>query len=334
MMLNNVSIWDGGCLRTLLFLAVALQFSEMTWAESKLIGPSSNIKLGEVLEDKKFEEDTRIDDPEMRAKAGSLSRYSLQFVLDFYGPPVNDLDNPLKPNPDNRPGDPRTVLMGTAGFRYRVTPNVGINLSTGLAFFEPVQATKGEEQTRPRPGFDNYGVNDPSLSVDRTYILLRSQMRSNIRATLTTNQSYLDRGQTGMVSFFHEAKHQVGTSRYVLSIHLIGQYLFYDRGYRGGSAENKYGDGNVYDYNLILAPGLEYKITPSLNGVLALAYSYQNLRRVDSWWKWSHQMSVLQTGVGWAITRDIYLRPHLDIFTEAPAINTASLNLNTIFSIF
>src|SRR4051812_46700683 len=49
--------------------------------------------------------DHRITDLELRAQAGSVNRYSLKFNFGYSGPPIDNLSDPNKPNPDNRPGD-------------------------------------------------------------------------------------------------------------------------------------------------------------------------------------------------------------------------------------
>jgi hypothetical protein len=319
----------GKVLITLMRIASALLIANECWADS-----SENKEISYILRDRKFEEDTRIDDPELRAKAGSLNRYSLQFLMDYLGPAINDLGNPMKPNPDNRPGDPRTVLMGIAGVRYRLTSDVAMNFSTGVAFYEPYQAVSGKQQERPRPGNQNYGVNDPAVAVDKTYILWDTQMRSSLRASFTTNQAFLDRGEVSTASIFHEMKHKLGISRYTAGANLIGQYLFFSRPYERQTATNKFGDGMVYNYNLIMVPNLAYRVSDPLSVIGALAYSFQNLRLQQNWYDLNHEMATLQLGVGWSVTREIYLHPHMSVFIESPGFNTTSFNLNAVVSVF
>src|SRR5262245_10017142 len=86
---------------------------------------------------KTFEEDKRITDNELKAQAGSLSKYSMKFDLSYQGPPVNDLSDANMPNPDNRPRPNRTSLSGYTGMRYRMNSNTAMNMSTGMKWYAP-----------------------------------------------------------------------------------------------------------------------------------------------------------------------------------------------------
>src|SRR5690349_1930474 len=70
-------------------------------------------KLIKAVGQKKFDEDTRINDLQLRAEAGSLSRYSGSFSFSYAGPSVTDMTDTNIPNPDGRNGDFRTNLGGT-----------------------------------------------------------------------------------------------------------------------------------------------------------------------------------------------------------------------------
>lgn len=63
---------------------------------------TTGMKIEDALKNKTFQEDKRITDIELKAAAGSLSRYSMKFDLSYSGPPVNDLSDPEMPNPDGR----------------------------------------------------------------------------------------------------------------------------------------------------------------------------------------------------------------------------------------
>lgn len=258
-----------------------------------------------------------------------MSRFSLQFNLGYSGSPVNQLNDPHRPNPDNRPGDQRTLLSGNASLRYRVNSNTAMNFGTGVAFYEPYQAVTGGEQDRPQ-GKNNYGINDPTVSVDRTYKAADTQMRTSVKASATTTEDYVNRGQWGMLGISQYFKFTPGTSRATLGTQIALDFFGYGRDYRGG----KGGDGTVSKYYLNFIPSFEYKITDVLNFNTSLGYPYQNLRSDNSWWRWNHPLTTWRLGVGWAITRDVYVNPYVNFFAEAPAFNTASLNFNTSIAIF
>lgn len=293
----------------------------------------SRTKLKDVLGDKKFEENKAINDLELRAQAGSLSRYSLQFSLGYSGPAVNELADPNVPNPDNRPGDHRTSLGGSMGLRYRTTSSTAINLSTGVRLFTPVQAVKGEEVDR-KAGTHNYDINNPGISFDGTYAVGPTQMRSSVRASATTEDYYKGVGQWAAAGYTQAVKYTPLMGRVILGAQLALDYFAYDRDYRTANAKGKGGDGNVSRYFINFIPSFEYKLTDALNFNTSLGYPYQNLRANSNSYNWSHQLSTWRVGFGWAITHDIYINPYVNFFAESPAFNTASASFNTVFSIF
>lgn len=291
--------------------------------------------LKDILRDRKYEEEKKLTDLELRAYAGSRSRYSLQFNLGYAGPPVNELADANKPNPDNRPGDPRTNLSGNASMRYRINGNTGINFGTGVIFYTPVQAVKGEQvDVDRRKSPKNYGVNDPIVSVDRSYIIDKTQLRSALRASYTTTDNYVQRGQVGMTGFSQYVKYTPGTTRFIFGAQLALDYFAYDRAYKPYVSKKDTGDGTVSKYYINFIPSVEYKITDTLNFNTSAGYPYQNLRSDPAWWRWNHPLTTWRVGVGWAITHDIYINPYVNFFMESPAFNSASASVNTTFSIF
>lgn len=292
----------------------------------------NTMEVQKAVKKRAFEEDKRITDLELKAQAGSLSRVSAKFNLGYSGPPVNQLSDPNKPNPDNRPGDNRTSLSGSMGVRVRLDSDSAVNLSTGVRWYTPYQAVKGEEVERPK-GSKNYDISDPGASYDMTYALGASQMRSSFGFNKTTSDFYVGRGQWGNIGLGQSVKYTPGRGRLILGMQVSSDYYIYDREYRPSVGKVK-GDGNVSKYYINFIPSVEYKLTDNLNFNTSLGYPYQNLRADGSWWRWSHPLTTWRVGVGWAIRRDIYINPYVNFFAEKPAFNTASLSFNTVFSIF
>jgi len=296
---------------------------------------STGLKLKNAIGLKKFEEDKRITDLELKAQGGSLSRYSLKFSLNYDGPAVNELDDADRPNPDNRSGDYRTNLSGNMGLRYRINKATALSFGTGMRWFTPYQAAIGQEVERPR-GAKNYDISDPGVGIDRLYLLSGVQARSSLSYSMVTNDYYEQRGQIATINYGQSLKWVVAQSRVTLGAQISANYFAFARDYQPkvGNGKAIPGDGKVSKYMFTLIPSLEYKILDNLNFNTSMGYPYNNLRSEPSWWNWTHQLSTVRVGMGWAIRRDIYFNPFVNFFAESPAINTASLNFNTVFSIF
>lgn len=280
----------------------------------------------EKLKNKTFEDNKRISDLELKAQAGSLSRYSLKFDLVYSGPPVDNLSDPERPNPDNRPGDHRTSLAGFTGLRYRLSSESALSASTGFTWFAPYQATTGEEVAK-RPGAKDFEMSNARLAFDKTYSIYDLQMRSSLKGSWITQDFYTNAGQYGAVGATQAVKAVIGQTRLTLGASLDFDYYLYEREY-----EKR--DRNVSNYYLSMIPSMEYKILDNLNFRTSLAYSFTNFRASKTNWLWNQQRPTQRLGLGWGITRDIYFNPYLNFFPDSPAIETTSASFTTVFSIF
>jgi hypothetical protein len=288
---------------------------------------SSTIEQRNILGAKKFPEDKRITDLELKAQAGSLSRYSLKFDLSYAGPPIDNLSDPEMPNPDNRPRANRTSLAGYMGGRYRVNSNEAWNFSTGLKWFTPYQTMAGEHVDKGR-GDKDYEIANPQVAYDRTYPMGATQGRTSFKGSYTTADYYVDRGQRANIGVTQALKYTVLQSRWILGGSLDFDYYYFEREY------NPRTDGRLSNYNINLIPSLEYKVRDSLNLRTSVAYTFTNMRMRGSWYKWDELMVNQRLGVGWALTRDVYFNPYITFFPGYPAIRTTSLSFSTVFSIF
>lgn len=300
-----------------LLFALLLQYA-FAAEESRLSAP--------LLNQKKFEEDRRITDIELKAEAGSLSRYSLKADLNYSGPPVNDLGDAEMPNPDNRARNNKTSLSGYAGLRVRLTPRDGINLSTGLRWFAPYQSLAGEKVDL-RPGEKTFDTASPQLSYDHTTRAGRLQYRTAAKTSVTTDAFYKNRGQIGQLGAEEFLKYNLGDSRWVAGLLVDASVFLFDRPYREG-------DGRVSNYFLSFIPSLEYKVSDRFNLKTSMAHSFANARLFGNWSTWERQQLTQRLGFGWAITRDVYVNPFLNYYVEHPALDTTALSMSTVFSIF
>lgn len=281
--------------------------------------------IGEAIKNKKFEEDRRISDLEMKAQAGSLSRYSLKFDLSFAGPPIDNLSDPEMPNPDNRPRNNRTSLGGFMGLRYRVDSNQAVNVSTGMKWLSPYQQAIGD--LNKRPGEKEYEIANPQVSYDRTYAVGATQLRSSVSASKVTADYYSQRGQTSSAGISQGVKWVIWQSRWTLGGTASYDAFFFDRGYVSK-------DGRLSRQYINLIPSIEYRILNNLNFRASVAYGFSNMRMTPSWWDYASLAGSARAGVGWGITRDVYFNPYVSFFSEKPAIHTSSLSFSTVFSIF
>lgn len=317
----------------LVFLSLILG-SSCVWAQNSAVSapaPSSDSSAPtqslsgstsdfvDKIKQKKFEEDERINDLQIRADAGSLSRYSMKLVMGYAGPEITNLASPNIPNPDNRSNDMRSNVSSIIGVKYRLTPNDGIYFSGGLKAY--IRAQSG----------DNQDLTNPSLSYDHTYLFSRAvQAHTTVMGTMVTNSYYRPQGETFGATVSQMVKWNIGLTRWVLGGNVEASNYFYNRGYDPKSDGKKLAD---YAFNII--PSLEYKLTSSLNLNTSYSKSIAHYRKTtdaatfDGSPLWNGRV-----GVGWAVKHDIYLNPYITFYPEAMSWQYASLGLSSVINVF
>ena len=294
---------------------------------------SSELKIEEAVRPKKFDEDKRITDNELKAQAGSLSRYSLKFDLVYSGPPVDNLSDPSMPNPDGRARPNRTVLSGYPAIRYRFNPSSALNMSTGVRWYAPYQNVTGEDTAKPQ-GEKDYAMANPQISYDRTYPFYATQMRSSFKGSYITEDYYQLRGEWAGLGYTQGVKYTPGKGRVILGLSLDLDYYLFNRDYQEKWPGQRTGDGKVSNYYLSYIPSFEYKIMDKLNFKTSVGWSFSNQRSRGNFRDWQEVEPTGRAGLGWSITREIYFYPYLSFYTKHPAISTTNLAFSTVFSIF
>lgn len=304
---------------------------------------SSASKIKELLFDKKFNEDKKITDLELRARSGSFSRYSMQFDLGYDGPGLSTPGKELRPNPDNRPGDFRTKMTGSIGFRYRISSEDAVSFATGLTWFNPIQVASGnapdkneiaKEMNVKDPGsLKEFDMNNPSASYDYTYSMNDWQMRNSLRGVYTTNKAFTDAGQVGSVRLGQVAKYFFGDRKlWVFGSDISMEHWMYSRGF---DEKNK-ADRRVSNYQVQWIPGLEYRLTEKFNIQTSSALVYANQRAIGNLTTWERMGVTYRIGFGWAVTKEVLFKPYVhfpSIVDEGFRSESASLGLSTVFSI-
>lgn len=318
--------------------AVSSTASEVT-TESKV----SRSKVKEIFYDKKFEEDKKITDLEIRARAGSLSRYSMQFDLGYDGSGLDSPGKETRPNPDNRPGDFRTKLVGSIGFRYRMSSEEGLFFGTGLSWFNPLQVVSGHKPDREElakqmnvkdpSSLKDYDINNPNVSYDSTYTVSDWQMRNSLRGLVTTNKAFTDAGQIGSFRIGNVAKYFFGERKlWVFGSDLSLENWMYSRSFD----ENNRADRRVSNYQVQWIPGLEYRLTEKFNIQTSSALVYANQRAVGNYSTWERMGVTYRVGFGWALRKEILFKPYVhfpSVVDEGFKTESASLGFSTVFSI-
>lgn len=274
--------------------------------------PQSSATTGGVL--KKFSENTEITDEKLKADAGSLTQFSLRANLAYYGPSPSNLGELNQPNPDGVVSATATAISGTMGGRYRLNSSTSFSLYVGVSdlyAFHPNQTLD---------------ANSPTLSFDKTFKLGGIQVLSSPGVQLVTQQVYKRAGEQAGLSYNLSGVYRIGRSGVsVGSENSIG-YYFFGRDYAVS-------DGKVRRMNISLAPFAKYNFTDRFNVNTYVGLTYYNLRRDGSIATLNNRLVTEKLGVGYAITRDVYVSPYIQFYPSDITVGETTMNISTSFSV-
>lgn len=291
--------------------------STTTSTTSDVATQQSTTTVGDVLKNKKFEEDKEITDSKLKADSGSLSRYSLKFSLSYFGPPVGDLSNEMQPNPDGSVGTYETALGGSIGFRYRFDAKSALSLGTGVNAVTPIQGVK------------RYDVKNPFLSYDRNARLGNVQMRNSFGVTTVTNPAYRDIGEYAGLNYDNSLVYNIGASGFAVGLDSSLSYYLFERGIKPKSRK----EAAAGRYSLGFYPQVKYNFTDKFNAYTSLAINFNNPRGTeDHTVLWNRTLSQ-RLGFGYAFSRDIYFAPYFNFYPKSFTADSTTVNLSTTFSI-
>lgn len=282
--------------------------------ESSPASGETKAVIGEVLTNKKFQDDYTLTDAKLRADDGSLSRYSLRTNLSYYGPTLNDLEAKDQPNPDGSVGSYATALGGSLGLRIRLNPTQTISMGTGLKAIYPFH------------GMERFDMNDPYMSWDIASRFWGVQMRNSPGFSIVTVPNYTKVGEFATFDYKNSLVYDLGKSGAAIGFDTSFGYFFYNRGY-----ERR--DGKAARNNLSFSPNVKYNISDKLNVNTSVSMSFWNPRESASPWIMWNRSVTQSLGLGYSFRRDIYLSPYLRMYPSRLAADTTTFNLSAILSV-
>lgn len=270
---------------------------------------------------KKFDEDGKVTDSELRSRLGSRSRLSMKFELEYDGPPVGDLSAADQPNPDGTVAPTATGVSGSIGTRYRLSPESALSLNVGVT---DQYLFHGSQQT--------LDVNDPFFFYERSFRAAGIQMVGMFGGSYVTSNVFKSKGEVGgLDERLYSSYHFAGVPLSISNTTKL-QYYFFDRAFIYGPVK-KGGDGKVRELGLVEAPGLKYHFSDRLNVNTSWHFNFFHSRGIPDPTGINSRLMFERVGAGYAITRDIYVDPYIQFFPTEFSWRTATMNVTTVFSL-
>ena len=279
---------------------------------------------------KKFEENHKITDAELKSREGSLSRFSLKANFSYFGPTFEDTTITNQPNPDGTLTASAVGPSGSVGARYRFDPTTSVTMNAGLT--DQYLFT-----TKPA----NLDINNPYVTCDKSFKVGAIQMVASPGMTYITSNVYRDVGEAAGLDARLYSSYNIGNSPISLGAATTASYYFFNRDYvpddANARARGKYKtvlhDGKVRQVSITLAPVVKYNVTSKFNMNTSLGFNIFNPRYYESSVKMNSRVVNEWVGVGYAITRDIYINPYVQFYPTQFSWKTATMNLSTVISL-
>lgn len=303
------------------FVLILILFSAEIFSSSRLyandkdkLESQNQDNLRTQLDKNAKDIDLEITNAKLRAESGAKKKYSFRSSLTYNGGPVS---NPLSDSsPDLNTFDQNlkisTLLFGSLGLNYRWNERDNLSFSGSVGIRKPFQLNRQEVQNR------ELNILNPTVTWSRAY-LANYQMFTSASITRLTSENSKMTGSVGSM----DIAHTLLNSMMILPIDFgatisSGLSLFKDNfsqfclsGYTG--SEYCYDRRDIY---LSFIPFVEYRINDrfSINTSLNAFYFYH--LKNDQLQFYHEGVAVQTIGIGYALTRDIYISPYVQFVPQ------------------
>lgn len=326
-------------MKTLSLFVVALALAAPAFAgdttASAPAGQQSTQSSSDGLGLKKFEENHQITDAELKSREGSLTQFSLRANLSYYGPTLENLSIADQPNPDGVTSASAVGPSGSIGARYRFDSSTSITGNIGytdqyLFTYKP----------------SHLDMNNPFVTYDKSFKIGGVQMVASPGVTWITSNVYRPQGELMGLDARLYSSYNVGKTPISVGASTTASYYFFDRNYIPDDANNiatsgkfrgKFqtikNDGRIRRISVTVAPVIKYNVTGKFNVNTSWGFNFFNPRYYDTQTKFDSRVVNEWVGVGYAVTRDIYVSPYIQFYPTQFTWKTATANISTVFSI-
>ncbi len=245
--------------------------------------------------------DEEITNAKLRAESGSKSKWSGSFTANYNGGSLKEPMSKDRPNNVNDPVPPKVSMVGDFGIRYRVNKNTSMKVGTGYTLQRPFhEAQRGS-------------VSDPTVTLSNAGKIGEVQNIVEGTVTATTSSDGTEVGQIGSLYASDTLMYDFGGSK--LSVGFAGDITYNQYTKKNEMVQPK---GSAADrsinfqesFQLGAYPLMEYAVTDKLQlRTVFRPWIFSHLATKASW-EFTRRPWTQSFGVGYAVTRDVYLYPN------------------------
>lgn len=240
--------------------------------------------------------DEEITNARMRAESGAKSKYSFRSAFSYSGGSVERPMDRVRPNyRAARNSLTNTRLGGSIAVKYRATDRDNLSAGVGVAIRTPFHNTSLQETQ------DRTTVSSPYLGYDRQYKAAGLQMSSSASVYYTTDSESIEtNNDRGGIGFSQTAIYSTGVGWDLGTAVSVGGTIYGD---------NR-ADADRTAYYLGIYPFAEYAFSEKVQFRTVFGYMNYVATRAEPT-RLVTETPYQSMGLGFVITRDIYLYPNV-----------------------
>ncbi len=277
--------------------------------------------------------DQLITNRNLRSLNGSLSTWSFASTWNYQG---GDINRPIGSSRPNVTGAQDIALVqnlsGTVGLSYRLTEVDRLTLGFGLQVASPFSNDPDSKFTENgRREFERtqgeIDASNPQLVYRRVMKPLGFQSILTATSTYYTQDALVDRGLESKNEVSFNTLYDFGGSRFSAGVVVQGAFFTHNKdteSLRSGQAA----------YEFYALPITEFEINDFMNWRAVYRYYWYQQNRAQSSSEWTTLDPTISTGIGFSITRDIFLYPHIQFNPEDVRADRTNLGLSANINLF
>jgi hypothetical protein len=318
-----------------ILLAASSVFAQTTSADKVPAAPTVSTKEVDTAAKPSGSDktDQLITNRNMRSLNGSLSTWSFASTWNYQG---GDINKPIGSSRPNVTGSQDVALVqnlsGTVGISYRMTDVDRLTVGIGLQMASPFSDEADSRFTNSgRKEFDRtqgeLDASNPQIAYRRVMKPFGVQSILTATSTYFTQDALVDRGFESKNEVTMNSLYDFGGSRFSAGVVFQGAFFTHnkdDQNLQAGQAA----------YEFYALPITEFEINDIMNWRAVYRYYWYQQNRAQSSSEWTTLEPTISTGIGFAITRDIFLYPNIQFNPEDVRADRTNLGLSANINLF
>lgn len=277
--------------------------------------------------------DQLITNRNLRSLNGSLSTWSFASTWNYQG---GSLNRPIGSSRPNVTGSKDVALVqnlsGTVGISYRLTEIDRLTFGIGLQMASPFSSEADSQFSESgRREFDRtqgkIDASNPQLVYRRIMKPFGVQSILTGTSTYYTQDALVDRGLETKNEVTLNSLYEFGKSKFSAGVVFQGAFFTHNK-------DSKALQAGQPAYEFYALPVTEYEINELMNWRAVYRYNWYQQNRAQSSSEWTTLDPTISTGIGFSITRDIFVYPNIQFNPEDIRSDRTNIGLSANINLF